>query len=143
MCLENMYLPDQHLVETFGPASLDSPLGQHSPGAKLDSGKIRMGLILEGFAPALKEVARVGTFGAHKYTDNGWKVVPNAKQRYTDAMYRHLNQEACGELFDQESDLLHASHAAWNALARLTFILKELNDSSIQNTKVTLEHTTK
>lgn len=122
--LENDLLPDPHIVETFGKID---PTGknQHETGAKLDYGKIRMGLIMEGFAPALREVAKIGTFGANKYTDNGWKDVPNAKARYTDAMYRHLNIEAMGEEIDPDSNELHAAHAAWNALARLYFILEE------------------
>lgn len=125
MCLENFNLPDQHLVETFHTLQFD-PTGKnpHEAGAKLDAGKIRMGLVYEGFASPLKEVARVGTFGANKYTDNGWKAVPKGLDRYTDALYRHLSAEAEGELYDPETNILHAAHAAWNALARLDFILK-------------------
>jgi hypothetical protein len=136
--LENMKCSDQHLVETFGPFD---PTGkpQHDVGAKLDAGKIRMSLIMEGFAPALKEVARVGTFGANKYTDNGWKSVPNAKQRYTDALYRHLNTEACGEIYDPETNLHHAAHAAWNALARLYFIIKENQNETSKISKQEIE----
>lgn len=43
----------------------------HEPGAKLDAGKLRMGLVLLGFHRALQEVARVGTLGAAKYSDYG------------------------------------------------------------------------
>ena len=58
---------------TFGPLVIppDDP-AQHEPGAKLDSGKIRPSLVLGGFARALAEVSAVGTFGAEKYSDNGW-----------------------------------------------------------------------
>lgn len=98
----------------------------HSSGAKLDSGKVRMGLVYEGFAAALEQVAEVGTFGANKYSDNGWKTVPNGLQRYTDALYRHLSYEAQGEVYDSETGLLHAAHAAWNALARVHFLLQEM-----------------
>lgn len=103
------------------------PLGKSAKeaGSKLDAGKIRMGLVLGGFARALKEVARVGTFGANKYTDNGWMSVPNGQARYTDALYRHLNSEAQGETHDVDSNLLHAAHAAWNALARLDLMVRE------------------
>lgn len=92
-------------------------------GAKLDAGKNRLGLVLGGFALALDEVGRVGTFGATKYTPNGWRSVPGGIERYTDAMYRHLMLEAQGEDFDPETELLHAAHAAWNALARLHLML--------------------
>lgn len=96
----------------------------HVPGAKLDDGKVRMGLVLSGFARALTEVSKVGTFGARKYSDNGWKSVPNGAARYTDALYRHLLAEATGETHDRESGLYHAAHAAWNALARLELYLE-------------------
>ena len=39
-------------------------------GVKLDNGKIRLGLVLGGFAKALWEVGCIGTFGANKYGDN-------------------------------------------------------------------------
>lgn len=94
-------------------------------GAKLDAGKNRLGLIFEGFPRALQMVGEVGTYGAQKYTDNGWRDVPNGVSRYTDAMYRHLLAEAAGELCDKDTALRHAAHAAWNALARLELALIE------------------
>lgn len=42
----------------------------HKPGAKLDAGKERVGLMLSGFARALLRVAAVTTYGANKYTPN-------------------------------------------------------------------------
>jgi len=98
-------------------------LNQHESGAKLDLGKNRLGLVLNGFALSLIEVGKVGTFGANKYTDNGWKSVLNGEKRYTDALYRHLLAEATGEELDSETGLLHAAAVAWNALARLYFII--------------------
>lgn len=97
----------------------------HSPGAKLDAGKVRPELIIRGFANALLAVAAVGTFGANKYSDDGWQSVPNARQRYTDAMYRHLLKEHIGEIVDPDSELWHDAHTAWNALARLELRLQE------------------
>jgi hypothetical protein len=98
-------------------------LDAHTPGAKLDAGKIRCGLVIGGFAGALYQVSRVGTFGAAKYTPNGWRSVDGGFERYTDAMHRHLLAEAMGEQSDSESGILHAAHAAWNALARLQLLL--------------------
>ncbi len=123
--LMNASFDRDHMMETFGPVEVD-PLGksQHELGAKLDAGKNRLGLVLMAFAPALLEVGRVGTYGAVKYTDNGWKSVPDGIGRYTDAMLRHLLTEGVGQEFDQDTEMLHASHAAWNALARLTLILE-------------------
>lgn len=96
----------------------------HTPGAKLDAGKNRLSLVFGGFALALEEVGRVGTYGAEKYTDHGWATVPNGVERYSDAMYRHLLAEAIGEEVDDASQLLHAAHAAWNALARLELLVR-------------------
>ena len=95
-----------------------------TPGAKLDDGKNRMGLVVGGFARALKAVGEVGTFGAVKYSPDGWVDVPDGIARYTDAMYRHLMDEAAGEAVDQQSGLPHLSHACWNALAILELTLR-------------------
>lgn len=96
----------------------------HKPGAKLDAGKPRAGLVLGAFARSLQAVVDVGTYGANKYTAHGWVVVPDGVERYTDAMHRHLLAEATGEAADKDTGLLHAAHAAWNALARLDLMLR-------------------
>jgi hypothetical protein len=93
-------------------------------GAKLDAGKNRLGLVLLGFSRALKEVGKVGTYGANKYTDNGWMKVEDGERRYTDAMLRHLMAEGSGEECDPDTEILHAAHAAWNALARLDLMVR-------------------
>ena len=98
----------------------------HQPGAKLDHKKNRLGLVLLGFKEALNAVGEVGTFGANKYTDNGWKSVQNGIDRYTDAMLRHT---FTNEEFDPESNLLHAAHRAWNALAVLELVLAERKEA--------------
>lgn len=97
----------------------------HTPGAKLDAGKNRLGLVINGFSRALCAVGDVGTYGAAKYTEHGWVDVPNGIDRYTDAMYRHLFADAAGEACDKDTGILHAAHAAWNALARLDLMLRE------------------
>lgn len=96
----------------------------HQPGAKLDQGKNRLGLVINGFARSLEEVGKVGTYGALKYTDDGWIEVPDGINRYTDAMHRHLLAEAKGETIDPDTNLRHAAQAAWNALARLDLMMR-------------------
>lgn len=110
------------------------PLGRdaHQAGAKLDAGKNRLGLVLLSFARALDAVGQVGTYGANKYTDNGWVDVPDGVNRYTDAMLRHLLKEAVGESHDPDTDLLHAAHTAWNALARLDLMLRNNHPEILQ-----------
>ncbi|MCJ8337595.1 MAG: DUF5664 domain-containing protein [Pseudomonadales bacterium] len=102
-------------------------IDQHEKGAKLDAGKPRLGLVLGDFGNALLAVGEVGTFGADKYTDHGWLEVVNGEARYTDALYRHMMKEGGGETVDKDSDLLHAAHTAWNALARLELKLRAPN----------------
>jgi len=92
------------------------------PGAKLDDGKVRAGL-LKQFSRALTEVAKVSTYGAGKYSEGGWATVKDGHKRYTDAMMRHWLAEEF-ESIDEESGLLHMAQVAWNALARLEFYLK-------------------
>ena len=94
----------------------------HAPGAKLDGGKILAG-ILSDFSLALQEVAKVGTFGAQKYSRGGWQEVPHGEQRYFDALWRHLLAER-HEPVDKDSGLVHQAHLAWNALARLELMLR-------------------
>lgn len=80
-------------------------------GVKLDTGKLRLDLV----PPSLiKGVGEVLTFGAIKYTPNGWQTVPNAKERYLAALYRHLIAHQEGEVVDEESKLSHLKHAATN-----------------------------
>jgi hypothetical protein len=96
----------------------------HGPGAKLDAGKLKAALVMGDFARALTEVIRVGTFGANKYSAHGWLSVPSGVDRYTDAMQRHFLTESKGEIMDPDSNIMHAAHLAWNALARLELMLR-------------------
>jgi len=94
------------------------------PGAKLDAGKPRAGLVLGDFSRALRAVAEVGTHGAVKYSARGWLAVPDGEGRYTDALYRHLLADASGDALDVDSGLQHLAHAAWNLLAVLELRLR-------------------
>ncbi len=101
-----------------------SGLQPGEPGAKLDEGKVRVSLMMSGFPRALMEVAKVATFGANKYCDDGWMSVVEGEKRYADAGLRHFLKAAAGEELDQDSGLLHLSHEAWNVLARLELYLR-------------------
>lgn len=74
-------------------------------GIKHDEGKIRYDLVPPH---ALEGLAKVLTFGANKYTPNGWKTVE--KERYVAALMRHFEAYRKGELLDQESGLPHMYH---------------------------------
>jgi hypothetical protein len=100
------------------PVAVAEPAG----GMKFDGGKPRWSLLMQGCSKALAGVAEVLTFGAKKYAAHSWKGVENNKERYRDAMYRHLNAIESGEVLDPESGLPHWDHVACNAL-----FLSELN----------------
>ncbi len=102
------------------------PLGvdQHAPGAKLDDGKTRVWLCVAGFSRALGEVAKVTTFGAVKYTPNGWTKVPDGADRYMEAFGRHALALGSGERVDDQSKCLHKAQMIWNLLASLELELR-------------------
>lgn len=127
---EQEYL--ENPVNQFVSESDPTGIGQHEPGAKLDAGKPQASLLID-FGRALLAVAEVGSYGANKYTVKGWIKVPDGQRRYTDAMLRHLLKENM-ESTDNESGLLHASHCAWNSLARLELLLRE-NEKNFINQK--------
>lgn len=110
------------IITEADPHGIDA----HAPGAKLVHGKVRPSLILDAMPRALMAVAEVGTYGANKYSENGWLEVPDGIKRYTDAMDRHRLKEKIEGPIDLESGtLLHAAQTAWNALARLELILRD------------------
>jgi hypothetical protein len=114
---------DKELRGEVDPNGTDA----HSLGSKLDAGKPDCSL-LGMFGRALLQVSRVGTFGADKYSRGGWQHVPDGFNRYTAAMLRHYLAENTSKV-DSELPVLHAAQVAWNALARLEFMVKEYEDS--------------
>ena len=104
------------------------PRGEAPVGVKHDQGNVK-GQLLGDFSRALYGVAAVGTFGADKYTRGGWQHVLDAKQRYYDALWRHLLL-ATQEENDPESSLSHLEHAAWNILAVIELNKREHNNAT-------------
>lgn len=92
-------------------------------GTKYDNGKLRLAEMIIDFRVAMEELCKVWEFGANKYEKSNWKKLANPVDRYTNAMLRHLLAEETN-LVDDESNLLHAAHIAFNALARLYFIAR-------------------
>lgn len=118
------------------PISEHDPHGTdpHTPGAKLDAGKILADLVIGDFAYALEEVAKVGTHGAQKYTEHGWISVPEGIKRYSNAAKRHYLKRKQGETHDPDSGLPHLAHEAWNVLAVLELMVRE--NHANQNTEL-------
>lgn len=108
-------------------------LSKGTPGAKLDQNKPDLDLVLGDFNRALGAVGSVGTFGAAKYSRSGWLEVPNGIARYSSALLRHYFSNKY-EKVDKDSNLLHLSHLAWNALAILELTLRqeEKNEKNIK-----------
>lgn len=93
---------------------------------KKDEGKapIYQGFI-QYFPRAIEAVANVSKFGYEKYgTWGGWLGVEDGINRYMDAKCRHMIDEAKGEERAQDSQLRHAEHEAWGAMAKLELLLR-------------------
>jgi hypothetical protein len=91
-------------------------------GVKFDNDKPQWSLLP---FKALKEVVDVLTYGAKKYAPDNWKKVPNAKQRYIDAGFRHFTAYAAGEKLDPETGKSHLAHAMCCLLYLLAFEIGE------------------
>lgn len=78
-------------------------------GVKFDQGKLRYTLVPPR---ALRLIVEVLEFGAGKYSVGNWAKVPDAKQRYKDALLRHIYAYLEGETIDPESGVHHLAHAA-------------------------------
>jgi hypothetical protein len=98
---------------------------ENKKGLKHDAGKAPVGMLFEYFPRSIMAVAEVAGFGARKYTRGGWVSVPDGFNRYQDAIGRHLLKHHI-DGYDDESQLLHLAHAAWNALAILELELRRL-----------------
>jgi hypothetical protein len=89
-------------------------------GVKFDQDKPQWTLVP---FKALDEVVKVLTIGARKYAPDNWKKVPNARQRYIDAAFRHMSAYAAGEKLDDETGKSHLAHAMCCLLFLLAFDL--------------------
>ncbi len=120
------------LEDILDDSSERDPHGKspHQLGAKNDLGKPLPYLVLSNFLPALQEVIKVGTFGAQKYTPNGWKHVPDGNVRYYEAAMRHILDDMKDPMsLDEDSKCYHLAQAIWNLLAVLTL---EINSSALR-----------
>lgn len=93
-------------------------------GIKYDGDKPRYELIPPH---ALEEMVKVLTVGAKKYDDENWRKLDNLANRYRGALLRHTMAIAKGELYDDETGLLHSAHAmCCTAFLTEYYKLKEL-----------------
>lgn len=100
---------------------------------KDDDGKLRFDLLP---SEAEAELVAVLTYGAVKYSPNGWKTVPEARDRYFAALRRHLSERRMGRLVDAETGLPTLAHA----LCDLTFLLQlDLEEAAREGALAPLE----
>lgn len=82
-------------IINFSDLEFDAPV----VGVKRDTGKTKISLVDPCF---IEDIAKVLTKGAEKYPKkDNWKHVDNAKERYTDALMRHLIRYLKGEKNDE------------------------------------------
>jgi len=79
---------------------------------KADDGKIMMSLIEPQF---IKGTATVLTLGAEKYSVGNWKNCDD-RQRYEDALLRHIYDYLQGNKCDKETSMSHLYHASCNLM---------------------------
>lgn len=150
-CLESITKQLGAQLSDADPAVLGA-IAEAQPKAatKLDGGKVPVVAGCFAYFPhALEAVAEVSVMGSEKYEGNMepmWRQVVDGLRRYTDAIGRHLlapfkagayatpkkviglsstNVEILETDYDEESNLLHDAHRAWDALATLELKLRD------------------
>ena len=68
----------------------------------------------------IEDVAKVGDYGAKKYTQGNWRG-GSSWMRFAGSCARHLFRYISGELLDNESGLPHLAHCAYDCLILLTW----------------------
>ncbi len=91
-------------------------------GEKKDNGKLRWSLLP---FDALREIVVVLTKGAEKYTPGGWAFVENARERYSDALLRHVTAYLEGERLDPEFGTHHLANGGCCLLFLLALDLRK------------------
>jgi hypothetical protein len=116
--LEKPKPPERVVVDESLSASL---------GLKFDSDKPDWSLLP---LHLLRGIVRVLGYGAKKYARNNWQHVPDAKNRYTAALLRHLAAWQGGERVDPETQLSHLHHIGCCLLFLIWFEEKECENTS-------------
>ena len=100
------------------PFTIDNPFKKEpDAGLRFNNGKLRYDL-LDTFAT--EQLVKVFTQGAQKYAPNNWKKGMKWSSVLA-SLKRHVAAFEKGEDFDKESSNYHMAHAAWNALALVSY----------------------
>ena len=117
------YASEQSLPIGAGNQDVDRPIGR-----KGDTGKRRFSLIP---SQAFRDVVDVLGAGATEYGDWNWLHVKGGRQRYYDALCRHLDAWwTDGEWLDPTTKLPHLAHLCCNALFLLSIARPEKDGES-------------
>lgn len=87
-------------------------------GLKHDDEKLRWDLV---YWPALEELVKVLMHGAKTYGDYNWQKVSPSKERYTNALMRHVIAYANGERDASDTGRHHLAHALCNCMFLMYF----------------------
>lgn len=101
---------------------LAEDLKEVTQGVKYDSDKLEYSLLPKG---VLTPILKVLSFGKKKYAADNWMKVDNPKERYYNALQRHITQWWEGEKYDSETGENHLAHAACCLMFLLWFENKE------------------
>lgn len=108
---ERRYVCEKHYRPEYCLSLINNTTPANKQQAKADAGKPQLTLVPRAILPA---IARVREYGCKKYGDpDNWRQVD--KQRYRDALFRHLLaylDDPKGN--DEESGLPHLWHLACN-----------------------------
>lgn len=86
-------------------------------GLRYNEGKLRYDLLEPS---AIKELVKVFTKGAEKYAPHNWEK-GMAWSKVLASLKRHIAEFEQGEDYDNETKLYHMAHAAWNAMALVSY----------------------
>lgn len=98
---------DDHLIETFHNLEPEKAM-------RFNTNKPQLSFLLDT-PKANKGVCAAFSMGAKKYARGNWKKGLD-RNEITDSLLRHLQKSANGEVLDDESEIDHLYHVAWNAL---------------------------
>lgn len=104
------------------PSSESQP--QNSGGLRYDAGKNQLDLIPSEWIEGLGLIC---TMGAQKYEPRNWEKGMKWGKVFG-PLLRHAFKFWRGERVDEESELHHMLHTAWNALALYTYDTHQLGE---------------
>ncbi|SEN68539.1 hypothetical protein SAMN05216227_102061 [Pseudorhodobacter antarcticus] len=97
--------------------------GAPSQEAKADVGKTDPLLLEHDMVRALSVINRVLDYGMLKYERRSWMKV--AADRWNSACRRHRRSRDTGQMFDDESGLLHIAHEAAGLIIQLELFIQQ------------------